>query len=66
MEAHIGLFTPQALEGLANYEQDEPLQDAIGALSPRIVDWPDEQVFLNVNAPEDLLTAASALHHRRA
>lgn len=37
------------------------LVEAVTALDPRVVDLPDELAFFNVNAPEDLLTAAGLL-----
>lgn len=37
------------------------LAEAVTALGPRLVDFPDELEFFNVNAPEDLLTAAGLL-----
>jgi molybdopterin-guanine dinucleotide biosynthesis protein A len=38
-----------------------PLTDAVAALSPRVIELDDERPFFNVNAPEDLLTAAALL-----
>jgi molybdenum cofactor guanylyltransferase len=37
------------------------LTDAVAALSPCVLELDDEQPFFNVNAPEDLLTAAGLL-----
>ena len=42
-----------------------PVGEAVLAFGPAILEWPDEQAFFNVNAPEDLLQAASLLNARR-
>jgi molybdopterin-guanine dinucleotide biosynthesis protein A len=36
----------------------------VAALSPRIIDWPDDEPFFNVNHPEDILQAAALLSGR--
>ena len=50
---------------LQDFAHDVPVGDAVLALAPAILEWPDEQAFFNVNAPEDLLHAASLLNARR-
>jgi molybdopterin-guanine dinucleotide biosynthesis protein A len=65
LEAHVALYTPLALEGLAGFGADRPMREVVADLAPHILEWPDAEPFLNVNAPEDLLAAASALHRRR-
>jgi molybdenum cofactor guanylyltransferase len=37
------------------------LTDVVAALGPRVVELADERAFFNVNAPEDLLTAAGMM-----
>lgn len=41
-----------------------PLTAAVEALGPRVLELDDEMPFFNVNAPEDLLTAAGLLDRR--
>ena len=41
------------------------LQDAIGALHPRLLEVDDPTVLFNVNTPDDLLQAAAMLDRRR-
>jgi molybdopterin-guanine dinucleotide biosynthesis protein A len=62
----FALYTPLALAGLATWEADAPATEAVLALDPRILDVEDEEAFLNVNAPEDLLSASAILARRRA
>jgi molybdopterin-guanine dinucleotide biosynthesis protein A len=40
--------------------------EAVEALHPRILDWPEDDPFLNVNRPEDLLHASALLAGRPA
>jgi molybdopterin-guanine dinucleotide biosynthesis protein A len=54
-------YEPAALDALQDYAHDVPVGEAVLALGPAILEWPDEQAFFNVNAPEDLLQAASLL-----
>jgi molybdenum cofactor guanylyltransferase len=58
-------YEPHALRGLERFEQDARLADLVEALRPRVLDWPDEDAFLNVNAPEDVLSASAELARRR-
>jgi molybdopterin-guanine dinucleotide biosynthesis protein A len=37
--------------------------EAVAALEPRVLECGDERAFFNVNAPEDLLTAAGLMDH---
>jgi molybdopterin-guanine dinucleotide biosynthesis protein A len=57
-------YDPRALTALAACDFGAPVRDVVAALSPRIVDWPDEEPFFNVNAPEDILQAAALLSGR--
>ncbi|HEY0363199.1 MAG TPA: molybdenum cofactor guanylyltransferase [Solirubrobacteraceae bacterium] len=54
-------YEPRALGALAGCDLTAPLSDAVGALDPRIVEWPDEEPFFTVNSPEDILQAAALL-----
>ena len=58
-------YEPAALAALQDFAHDVPVREAVLALGPAILEWPDEQAFFNVNAPEDLLQAASLLNARR-
>ena len=58
-------YEPAALAGLQDFAHDVPVGEAVLALGPATLEWPDEQAFFNVNAPEDLLRAASLLNARR-
>lgn len=60
----LARYEPAALAPLAAAlaERHPPrLTDAVAALAPRVVEVGDELPFFNVNAPEDLLTAAGLL-----
>lgn len=46
---------------LAAPDGSGPLRELVAALDPRVVEVTDERSFFNVNAPEDLLTAAAWL-----
>jgi molybdopterin-guanine dinucleotide biosynthesis protein A len=57
-------YEPRALGALAGCDLTAPLSEVVGALNPRIVDWPDEEPFFTVNSPEDILQAAALLGGR--
>jgi molybdopterin-guanine dinucleotide biosynthesis protein A len=57
-------YEPRALGALAGCDLTAPLSDAVGALGPRILEWPDEEPFFTVNSPEDILQAAALLGGR--
>ena len=57
-------YEPRALGALAGCDLTAPLSDAVGALDPRILEWPDEEPFFTVNSPEDILQAAALLGGR--
>jgi molybdopterin-guanine dinucleotide biosynthesis protein A len=57
-------YEPRALGALAGCDLGAPLSEAVGALSPRILEWPDEEPFFTVNSPEDILQAAALLGGR--
>ena len=57
-------YDPRALMALAACDFGAPVGDAVAALSPRIIDWPDDEPFFNVNHPEDILQAAALLSGR--
>src|SRR3954453_8889358 len=54
-------YEPRALGALAGCDLPAPLSDVVGALDPRILEWPDEEPFFTVNSPEDILQAAALL-----
>lgn len=60
----LARYAPAAYAPLAAALARDPLPSltaAVAALEPHVVDWEDTLVFFNVNAPEDLLTAAGLL-----
>ncbi len=57
-------YDPRALTALAASDFGAPVTEVVAALSPRIVDWPDDEPFFNVNHPEDILQAAALLSGR--
>lgn len=62
----LARYRPAAYPVLAAALREDPLPSvrvAVAALEPRVLELDDEQAFFNVNAPEDLLTAAGLLDH---
>jgi molybdopterin-guanine dinucleotide biosynthesis protein A len=60
----LARYGPAAYAPLAAALRRDPLPsltDAVAALDPCVLDVEDERPFFNVNAPEDLLTAAGLL-----
>jgi molybdenum cofactor guanylyltransferase len=57
-------YDPRALAALVACDFAAPVSDLVAALSPRIVEWPDDEPFFNVNHPEDILHAAALLSGR--
>jgi molybdenum cofactor guanylyltransferase len=57
-------YEPRALSALADCDFASPVSDVVAAMGPRIVEWPDEEPFFNVNGPEDILQAAALLGSR--
>jgi molybdenum cofactor guanylyltransferase len=60
----LARYSPAAYAALAAALQADPLpslSDAVLALDPHVLECDDERPFFNVNAPEDLLTAAGLL-----
>ena len=49
---------------LAACDFGAPCATSSPRLSPRIVEWPDDEPFFNVNHPEDILQAAALLSGR--
>jgi molybdopterin-guanine dinucleotide biosynthesis protein A len=47
----LALYRPAAL---ALLRTEGSLTATVEAMSPAVLDWPDERAFFNVNAPEDL------------
>jgi molybdenum cofactor guanylyltransferase len=57
-------YDPPALAGLERADFESPAQRIAEQLGMRVLEWPDERPFFNVNAPEDLLTASALLSRR--
>ncbi|MBS1870321.1 MAG: molybdenum cofactor guanylyltransferase [Actinobacteria bacterium] len=60
----LARYAPAAYGPLAAALREDPLPSlthAVAALDPCVLDVADERAFFNVNAPEDLLTAAGLL-----
>jgi molybdenum cofactor guanylyltransferase len=57
-------YDQRALMPLAGGDLTAPLEDVVAGLSPRVVEWPDDEPFFNVNHPEDILQAAALLDGR--
>jgi molybdenum cofactor guanylyltransferase len=57
-------YDPPALAALAGFDPAARAQDVVAMLRPRVLDWPDEEPFFKVNAPEDLLQASALLGGR--
>ena len=57
-------YDPRALAALVACDLGAPVSDVVAALSPRIVEWPDDEPFFNVNHPEDILQASALLSGR--
>lgn len=64
IEPLCALYTAEALDALDGFDPGARVTDAVLALGPRLVDFEDATPFINVNAPEDLLTAAVLLRSR--
>jgi molybdopterin-guanine dinucleotide biosynthesis protein A len=64
----LGCYQHRAADGLrrAAGAGDVPLREAVGALSPRLLEVEDPELLFNVNAPDDLLQAAAMLDRRAA
>lgn len=60
------VYLPAALPLLRDAAGEERVEDVVGRLGARFVDFPaqDDEAFHNVNAPEDVLHAAAALAAR--
>jgi molybdenum cofactor guanylyltransferase len=57
-------YDPRALTALAACGFAAPAREVVAAMSPRIVEWPDDEPFFNVNHPEDILHAGALLSGR--
>lgn len=60
----LARYSPAAYASLAAALRTDPLpslSDAVRELEPYVLDCDDETPFFNINAPEDLLTAAGLL-----
>jgi molybdopterin-guanine dinucleotide biosynthesis protein A len=57
-------YEQRALTALIGCDFTVPLRDIIAGLSPRVIEWPDEEPFFNINHPEDILQAAALLGGR--
>jgi molybdopterin-guanine dinucleotide biosynthesis protein A len=63
-EPLLGLYTPAALPGLARYGPGDATGEVVLALGPRLIEVDDEDAFLSVKAPEDVLRASALLAAR--
>ncbi|MFL5845118.1 MAG: molybdenum cofactor guanylyltransferase [Solirubrobacteraceae bacterium] len=63
MQPLLGRFAPEALAVIEAMELDEPATRVVERMAPAFVDV-DEELVLNVNAPEDILAASAALSRR--
>ena len=63
----LGCYQPQAAELLAPSARQAtmPLREAVEAIGPRLLEVEDPELLFNVNAPEDVLGAASIIDRRR-
>ncbi|MGN6188244.1 MAG: molybdenum cofactor guanylyltransferase [Conexibacter sp.] len=64
----LARYAPDAYGPLADALRRDPLPsltDAVAELRPQVLELEDVQPFFNVNAPEDLLTAAGLLDRGR-
>jgi molybdenum cofactor guanylyltransferase len=59
------LYLPRALADLEDFPPDARATDVVAALNPRLAEFEDRDLFLNINTPEDLLYAAGLLDRRR-
>ena len=59
----LARYEPDAASPLAaaRADRDVPLRQAVAALEPRVFEVADPDLLFNVNAPEDLLQAASRM-----
>jgi len=57
-------YDQPALAALGAFDPTAPAHEVVAALRPRILEWPDDEPFFNVNRPEDLLHAAALLGTR--
>jgi len=57
-------YDQAALPALGAFDPTAPAHEVVAALRPRILDWPDDEPFFNVNRPEDILQAAALLGTR--
>jgi molybdenum cofactor guanylyltransferase len=64
MHPLLGRYLPEAAEQLGAAGPDVALREAVGALSPRLLEVEDPDELFNVNAPDDLLQATAMLDRR--
>jgi len=58
------LYLPQALPGLAAFDPDGRVTDAVEALGVHVLEETDATPYFNVNTPDDLLQATAMLDRR--
>jgi molybdenum cofactor guanylyltransferase len=61
----LARYEPEALERLADADDELSLTAAVERLSPRVIEPADDELFFNVNTPEDVEMAAGELRRRR-
>jgi len=67
MQPLLGCYEPVAADLLraAAVAADRPVREAVAAIGPRLLEVEDPDALFNVNAPDDLLIAATMLDRRR-
>jgi molybdopterin-guanine dinucleotide biosynthesis protein A len=64
MHPMLGRYHPAATKRLSGAGPDVAVREAVGALSPRLLEVDDPDELFNVNAPDDLLQATAMLDRR--
>jgi molybdenum cofactor guanylyltransferase len=57
-------YDPSALAELTAFDPGASIEEAVDALAPRVLNWPEEEPFFKIDRPEDLLQAAALLDAR--
>jgi molybdopterin-guanine dinucleotide biosynthesis protein A len=65
MQPLLARYEPEALRLLPGTPGDRPLREHVSAIGPKLLEVDSPEALFNVNAPEDLLSAAAILDHRR-
>ena len=57
-------YDAAALPALSAFDPTIEIERTVGAVGPRVLEWPDDEPFFKVHRPEDLLQAAALLDTR--